>query len=314
MKRLAIYLIFFSSPLFAQDIIFKNDKSEVKAKVLEILDREVKYKKWDFMEGPTYSMRKNEIFMIIYENGSRETFNERAGRTVQTPRTPTPAKKSTSVVTEPDRLHSLPQAVSRTIESQSLVSPPDSSTIANTVESEEEILPVPTSKYIFTPRDRSLPKSRANRTEGYHLLGLRVNFGTGGTGGAGISYGVDKYKWGSNIGLHTDFKFGGGYYTETTDDLLLSISIGPTYAFNNLLKINKEKAVLFAGVYFRGSYIHGLGYYEVPGINILSGTMGFRAGGSLIFRKKAGVFGEFRNDGYGTAFKVGVSILRLKKN
>lgn len=37
--------------IFAQDIIIKNDKTEFKAKVLEVLDVEVKYKKWEMQDG-----------------------------------------------------------------------------------------------------------------------------------------------------------------------------------------------------------------------------------------------------------------------
>lgn len=305
-KNLCFFLLLSGWGLkgFSQDIIFKNDKSEVKAKVLEILDREIKYKKWDFMEGPTYSMRKNEIFMIIYENGRRETFNK---RTDQPEGTPTPATKSLPEVNSPDTVLFLPKTIYRTKEPLP---------VANTEEVEEKILPVASSRYIFTPRDKSISKSRANRTEGHRLVGLRVNvLPEGVAGGVGISYGADSYKWRNNLGLHTDFEFGGGNYTKTDDAVFISFSIGPTYAFNNLLKIDKERAALFGGVYFRGAYMHGIGYGDdYPSTNILFGTIGFRGGGSLIFRKKAGIFGEVRSDGYGTAYKVGVSLLLLKKN
>ncbi|MGJ7030023.1 hypothetical protein [Niabella hirudinis] len=58
----------------AQDVIIKNDKTELKAKVLEILSSEIKYKKWEMQDGPTYSINKSEVFMIIYKNGQRESF------------------------------------------------------------------------------------------------------------------------------------------------------------------------------------------------------------------------------------------------
>jgi hypothetical protein len=74
-KSILSSLIFFISFLsFAQDIIYKTDKSEVKAKILEVLDNDIKYKKFDFQDGPTYSMPKSEIFMIIYKNGQKEMF------------------------------------------------------------------------------------------------------------------------------------------------------------------------------------------------------------------------------------------------
>lgn len=65
----------------AHDLIIKNDKTEVKAKVLEIQDEKVTYKKQDNLNGPTYSLLKSEIFMILYANGTKETFEE----TVATP-------------------------------------------------------------------------------------------------------------------------------------------------------------------------------------------------------------------------------------
>lgn len=65
-----------SSTLKAQDLIVKNNKEEIKAKVLEVEESAIKYKKFDFQEGPTYSINKADIFMIIYQNGTRETFGQ----------------------------------------------------------------------------------------------------------------------------------------------------------------------------------------------------------------------------------------------
>jgi hypothetical protein len=62
-------------PLFSQDIIIKNDKSEIKAKVIEIQETTIKYKLYDFLEGPLRNIAVSDVFMIIYENGKRETFS-----------------------------------------------------------------------------------------------------------------------------------------------------------------------------------------------------------------------------------------------
>ena len=61
----------------AQDIILKKDASEIKAKVLEITDQQIKYKEFDFQDGPTRNINISEVFMITYENGKREVFNKR---------------------------------------------------------------------------------------------------------------------------------------------------------------------------------------------------------------------------------------------
>ena len=59
----------------AQDIILKQDGSEIKAKVLEITDQQIKYKDFDYIDGPTRSIHIFEVFMITYENGQKEVFN-----------------------------------------------------------------------------------------------------------------------------------------------------------------------------------------------------------------------------------------------
>lgn len=59
--------------LFSQDVIVYTDGSEVKAKVTEITDTDVKYKKWENVTGPTYSASKSKIFQLRYENGTSET-------------------------------------------------------------------------------------------------------------------------------------------------------------------------------------------------------------------------------------------------
>jgi len=61
---------------FAQDLILKQDGSEIKAKVLEITDQQIKYKEFDFQSGPTRNINIYEVFMITYENGQKEVFKK----------------------------------------------------------------------------------------------------------------------------------------------------------------------------------------------------------------------------------------------
>ena len=60
----------------AQDVITKRDGTDIAAKVLEINPSDVKYKKAENPEGPTYTMARSEILLICYENGQREVFDE----------------------------------------------------------------------------------------------------------------------------------------------------------------------------------------------------------------------------------------------
>jgi hypothetical protein len=60
--------------LQAQDIITKRTGESLKAKVLEITPTEVKYKEFERMEGPTYTVAKADIMLIQYEDSKNETF------------------------------------------------------------------------------------------------------------------------------------------------------------------------------------------------------------------------------------------------
>jgi hypothetical protein len=56
------------------DLIFK-DGTEMKVRVIEINPYEVKYRKCDFPEGPVYSSKRSDLFMIRYANGTKEVFS-----------------------------------------------------------------------------------------------------------------------------------------------------------------------------------------------------------------------------------------------
>lgn len=59
----------------AQDIIILKNGEELESKVSEILQTSVKYKKFDNLSGPLYTVQKSEVFMIKFENGTREVFS-----------------------------------------------------------------------------------------------------------------------------------------------------------------------------------------------------------------------------------------------
>lgn len=61
------------------DVLIQKDGSEVLVKVIEISLTEIKYKKCDNIEGPTYSLAKSDVFMLRYANGTKEVFNEQQG-------------------------------------------------------------------------------------------------------------------------------------------------------------------------------------------------------------------------------------------
>jgi hypothetical protein len=65
---------------FAQDVITKVNGDEIKSKILEVNQNEIKYKVFDYQSGPSYTISKSEIFMIRYENGSKDIFNDTKGK------------------------------------------------------------------------------------------------------------------------------------------------------------------------------------------------------------------------------------------
>lgn len=73
-KIIIIVLALAASSLsaMAQDVITKKDGTDVKVKVREISDDAIRYHRWDNLEGPIYVIKKSDIYMIRFENGSVE--------------------------------------------------------------------------------------------------------------------------------------------------------------------------------------------------------------------------------------------------
>ena len=77
MKKHLLFLILIIPFLGnSQDFIFKKNGDEIKAKIVEIGKDEIKYKKFENLEGPIYVIEKSIIFLIKYENGSKDVFNK----------------------------------------------------------------------------------------------------------------------------------------------------------------------------------------------------------------------------------------------
>ena len=77
MKRLAVLLACFlyGYVMSAQDIITKKDGTDIQAKVTEVGQSQVMYKKYSNLNGPVYTINISDIIMITYENGEREMYN-----------------------------------------------------------------------------------------------------------------------------------------------------------------------------------------------------------------------------------------------
>jgi hypothetical protein len=56
------------------DKIIYKDGTEIMAKITEINTSEIRYKRCDFIDGPTFVEKQNKVFMIKYSNGKSEMF------------------------------------------------------------------------------------------------------------------------------------------------------------------------------------------------------------------------------------------------
>lgn len=77
MKKIILLLSIIATcfSVMGQDLIVKKNSESIKAKVLEVNQDDIKYKKWDNPDGPTYTISKADISSIVYQNGDAEAFN-----------------------------------------------------------------------------------------------------------------------------------------------------------------------------------------------------------------------------------------------
>ena len=76
-KLLSITLLIITLQAISQDVIIKKTGDEIEAKVLEVGETIIKYKKFSNIGGPSYSINKSDIFMIKYENGDKDVFDKK---------------------------------------------------------------------------------------------------------------------------------------------------------------------------------------------------------------------------------------------
>lgn len=86
MKKSIFLLIFTSTAIctFAQDIIVTRDAKRIEAKILEVSSSEIKYKEYNYQDGPLFILNTSEINTIIYQNGSVKIYGQDQQNTPQT--------------------------------------------------------------------------------------------------------------------------------------------------------------------------------------------------------------------------------------
>ncbi len=93
MKKLLTLLccVVFCAVLSAQDIIVTAKGERIEALITEVSPTEIRYKKWNFQDGPTFVVGVSDLSVIIFKNGEVQVFNKK--ETAQTTPQQTPADK-----------------------------------------------------------------------------------------------------------------------------------------------------------------------------------------------------------------------------
>jgi hypothetical protein len=74
---IAFFTLFTFGALHAQDVIVKKNGDEIKVKIEEVSATDIKYKKYDNPDVPLFYIPKTDVFMVRYEDGTKETFVEK---------------------------------------------------------------------------------------------------------------------------------------------------------------------------------------------------------------------------------------------
>ena len=77
MKNILLFFLFVCSSniIEAQDTLSMRSGENILVKVIEVGTTEVKYKKQDNLNGPLFSILKSDLFVIKYENGTKDDFS-----------------------------------------------------------------------------------------------------------------------------------------------------------------------------------------------------------------------------------------------
>jgi hypothetical protein len=80
------------------DLIILKNGQEVLAKVFEVTISEVKYKECSNLDGPVFTKRKSDFFMIKYSNGTNTVFNNEEVATTSTSNSTGPGDRGSQTV------------------------------------------------------------------------------------------------------------------------------------------------------------------------------------------------------------------------
>ncbi|MBT3303368.1 MAG: hypothetical protein HOD63_04635 [Bacteroidetes bacterium] len=99
---LVLLFTMISRNCYSQDLIILNTGDEIQSIVKEVGINIIKYKKFENQQGPVYTIEKSKVFMIKYQNGSKDVFTEQSNKN--------PIPKTDSIIVSSSPKASVPKA------------------------------------------------------------------------------------------------------------------------------------------------------------------------------------------------------------
>jgi len=69
------FVLISSIKIYAQDIITTKDAQQISANIIEVSNKEIKYKKANNSDGPTFVINHSDVKSILYESGEYSSFD-----------------------------------------------------------------------------------------------------------------------------------------------------------------------------------------------------------------------------------------------
>jgi hypothetical protein len=314
MKQLfTILLLSFTAVVFAQDRLILKNQSEYQVNIISILQQDILFKAWQSSDTTTYSISKAEVASIVYRNGQKVTITtENATPLNATPKYQQPSVGSPQGSYVPMPNYNQPQTTAEA---------------SSNYDFEHTFVPISKEfKSMSRSQKKAITKDRQEyskyRGDGALMIGVNVmTFGQ--TTIPTFMFYTDRVVARNiaitfGIGVNYNSEKSGEYrFTTLTENFI----IGSSYYFNELLKLKKEKASLYAGIFL--SPILGFNFNNLPAeysyyTNTSSTTFSFngglRVGGGYNFSRKVGVFSDIFIGRGRPAIALGIRINSLKLN
>ncbi|WP_259016642.1 porin family protein [Emticicia fluvialis] len=293
--------------LTAQDLIIKKNKTETKAKVIEITDDYVKYRDWDNLSGPIYNLARNKVFMIVYQNGKREFINARnevKARGSIKEETParmtekTEMQEKTEPVESPWQRGKTEVMIIKSADAENAEKEQEADNAPHDVMAEPDTSRAgasspEASKYAFAPVEVTKQKGFTKFADNSLYLGVSANAINQMTFPTVMI--INDWFLSPSIAI----TYGAGANYNTADDMGYQIKtwgfqgiLGAAYYLNKAFRINKKRAAVYVGAAVKYSYDYTTSDISDRPTSASSMSVFGRGGVKINITRRLGLFAE----------------------